>query len=399
MMFFILLVASALTLAISAAFFSVYGLTLLFNSISTYVLVMGSALEFSKLMATSYLYRFWNKTQIWLKLYLIIGIFTLMVLTSMGIFGLLSMGYQSDSVPLKQIQQQVDMLNDEKTRLVYRKQQIDDQIAALPSNYSKSRISVMKEFQTEQQSITSRIEVLQSQESELRSKLIQTESHVGPIIYIANVLGLNPDNATKYMIYLIIFVFDPMAVALTLAVNIVLANKYKETPEPSEIEISDIHQTVIQDESPISQSNIPIDEPILSTIDVLDIHNNETELEPNVEVEEISEPIKIVNKPITKITKSDINITDRLIRIRNNLKPKVIESSVIEPIEQQESSNIDIKELYSPSLKQKNLENLLHSYHVYKNKIQMGETLTSTETMDFMSIRNQLQQSGFNVNI
>ena len=234
MLFIIILFLTAFSIAGSAAFFSVYGLANTFHGTFWAVVLMGGSLEVGKLVAASYLYRYWKATQFILKSYLMIGVLALMMLTSTGIFGYLSTGYMTDTLPLKQIQQQISLLDEEKGRLVERKKQIDAQIANLPADYSKSRIKLMNSFKSEQETTTTRVATLDQEILKLKTSEIQTEAHIGPITYIAKALSLDTDNATKYLIYLIIFVFDPMAVALTLAVNIAIRERQTQRIKPHE---------------------------------------------------------------------------------------------------------------------------------------------------------------------
>lgn len=231
MAFIIVLIVAATAIAGAAAFFSVYGLAHTFSGTFWSVVVMGGSLELGKLVAASYLYRYWEKTHVALKIYLITGVLALMVLTSTGIFGYLSSGYQTDVLPLKQAEEQVKVLDEEKARLIARKQQIDTQIAQLPQNSVRGRTALIKGFKDEQVAVTARISELDKQILEHKTKLIQTQAHIGPITYVATVFGLDSDNATKYLIYLIIFAFDPMAVALTLAVNIAQRIRREELEE------------------------------------------------------------------------------------------------------------------------------------------------------------------------
>lgn len=228
MIFIALLVLTTMALAGAAGFFAVFGLAATFSGTFWSVVFMGGALEAGKLMAASYLYRYWEQTNIWLKTYLMAGVLTLMVLTSVGIFGYLSAGYQTDVLPLKQMEEQVQMLEQERTRLMDRKVQIDNQIAQLPSNSVSGRTRLIREFGSEQTALTNRITELDAQIVEMKGQFIEKQAHIGPITYIASVFGLDTDNATKYMIFLIIFAFDPMAVALTLATNIAIRRREEE---------------------------------------------------------------------------------------------------------------------------------------------------------------------------
>lgn len=281
MIFIILLILSTLAVAGSAAFFSVVGLAATFSGTFWSVVVMGGSLEAAKLVAASYLYRYWKKTGFLLKTYLIAGVIALMVLTSTGIFGYLSVGYQLDSLPLKQTQQQISVLEEERIRLIQRKKQIDDQIqsGAIVQNIqrgdridpnavralretTRARASTFKQFNLEQKQVTARISDIDGQLLTLKQQQIKTEAHIGPITYIAKAFDLDTDNATKYLIFLIIFAFDPMAVALTLAVNVALRLRKEEleskkiTPTPI---IEPIPEPIVQ--APIIEQPVPVVEP------------------------------------------------------------------------------------------------------------------------------------------
>lgn len=133
MIFLILLILTTAAIAGSAAFFSVYGLAYTFSGTFWSVVVMGGSLEAGKLMAASYLYRFWNNTHLLLRWYLMAGVIALMLLTSAGIFGYLSSGYQADVLPLKEMNEQVRLLEDERQRAIDRKAQIDQQLMKGPT--------------------------------------------------------------------------------------------------------------------------------------------------------------------------------------------------------------------------------------------------------------------------
>ena len=249
MVFISLLIISAFAIASSAAFFSVYGLANTFSGTFYGVIVMGASLEAGKLMTASYLYRYWEHTHAALRSVLLAVCFAVMLLTSGGIFGFLSTGYQADVLPLKQKADQVKLLDEERTRNLTRKLQIDDLMtkntttvttvqsadgtidknaAKVLRESTRSRESMVKQYKVEQKQVTDRITEIDKEILPLKQELIKTEAHVGPIIYVAKAFNLDPDNATKYLIYLIIFAFDPMAIALTLAVNVALRVRREE---------------------------------------------------------------------------------------------------------------------------------------------------------------------------
>lgn len=231
-MFKFLLAITTFIIAASAAFFSVYGLAQVFTGAMIPVIIMGSALEVGKLIAASFLYRYWNNIKFMLKSYLITAVITLMVITSTGIFGYLTAAYQKDSIPIKEITQQLEYDKNEVDRLLKRKTEIDKQIANLPNNYVNSRKQLMDSFKPELSEINAKVNTFQKQITELQSKQINTEAHIGPIIFVAKALNREPDDALFYFTLLIMCVFDPLAVALTLATNI--AFKIKPTTNTEE---------------------------------------------------------------------------------------------------------------------------------------------------------------------
>jgi hypothetical protein len=101
---------SALFVAIIAAFFSIMGIGMLFSGAFISATLMASSLEFGKLTATTFLYRYWNKTSKWLRSYLIVAVLALMAITSIGVFGWLSAAYQGSSLKYEITQQQISVL-------------------------------------------------------------------------------------------------------------------------------------------------------------------------------------------------------------------------------------------------------------------------------------------------
>lgn len=277
MIFILLLIASTMAIAGSAAYFSVYGLANTFSGVFWSVVVMGASLEAGKLVAASFLYRYWDRINLVLRSYLVAGVAALMVLTSLGIFGYLSSGYQQDILPLKQKTEQINLLTDEKTRALARKKQIDDLLAGGPSvsnvnrsngnidpnaarairETTRSREVLVKQYKAEQEQTTKRVAELDKELLTLKQEIIKTEAHIGPITYIAKAMNLDSDDATKYLILVIIFAFDPMAVALTLAVNVALRLR-KEDQEREEREEEELFNRSIPVEPPAPPAPQPV---------------------------------------------------------------------------------------------------------------------------------------------
>lgn len=222
-MFALILLLTTLAVAGSAAGFSIYGLANIFEGAFLSVVFMGSALEAGKLVAASYLYRYWHEVKLWLKLYFMVAIFVLMIITSTGIFGYLSSAYQEDTLQLKELQVQIDLLKEEKEELTVRKDFIDADIASLPNNYitARQRLLGPKGYGPELTVIKARVPDITKELHVLQQKMVAKKVHTGPIAYIAEAFSVKIDDATKWIIILLIIVFDPLAVALTLATNAV----------------------------------------------------------------------------------------------------------------------------------------------------------------------------------
>lgn len=225
-----------LSIAGAAAFFSIYGLAQIFSGSFMPVVIMAGSLEAGKLVAASFIYRFWGKMPKWMVGYLFTAILILMLITSAGIFGFLSAAYQQDVLPMKQKQQQIALLQNEKIELeqlkierLERKKQIDADIASLPNNYITGRQRLNKTYGPELEQLkkdialyTTEIRQLTTEIATIKSSTLELESHIGPIVFIAAAFEKDVDDATKWLILLIIFAFDPLAVVLTIGTNMAL---------------------------------------------------------------------------------------------------------------------------------------------------------------------------------
>lgn len=229
-----LLMLTALVIAGVAGYFSVYGLAYIYPGAFVSVILMGGALEVGKLIATSYLYRYWTTTGFLLKTYLIVAVFGLMLITSSGIFGYLSSAYQKDTVGIKDVAARIELLDKEYAELTVREQEIDADINRVGSNYVTARLNLMKQYAGEKTALTERRNAIRTEKLELSTHQLEVEAHTGPIIYIAKAMNKTIDDAVLWMSLLIIAVFDPLAIALTIAANSVFLQnkKLKEATKP-----------------------------------------------------------------------------------------------------------------------------------------------------------------------
>lgn len=252
--------ASAIFVAVIAAFFSVRGIGMLFSGAAISSMLMATALEFGKLTATTFIYRYWDKTTKLMRLYLISAIFTLMAITSLGVFGWLSSAYQSSSLQYEITQQQVSVLENQKLQFDTRIQQSTDRLASLselrsaqedrlsevlknptlsrnPTQFRQAQEQNIQLIRDTEKNITSEqttIGELQAKQADIDNKISAIKldgiksKDIVTFKFVADSLGLDLNRTVKWFIVAIIIVFDPLAVCLILAYNVAVYEHKKK---------------------------------------------------------------------------------------------------------------------------------------------------------------------------
>lgn len=239
-MFTALLAFTALLVAGCGAYFSVLGIATLFSGHFWQVAIMAGSLELGKLVTTSFLYRYWKKIIWFLKVYMIVAVLVLMGITSMGIYGYLSSGYQVNAGKTELIDNKASLIVQQKDNIAKEIEQINQRIATLnearksqearlPSMSRRSAAPVYEDMARSAEEIkglTARIQQLQTTVFEKDNELITLNSEgnavhdIGTFKFVAESVGLPLDTVVKVFIICIVAVFDPLAVALVLAYNI-----------------------------------------------------------------------------------------------------------------------------------------------------------------------------------
>ena len=227
---------SALLIAGSAAFFSVFGLSKLFAGATMSVIIMASSLEFGKLVGASFLYRYWSTINNWLRIYMTVGVITLILITSAGIFGFLSNAYQGATIEFEKQtttlfykEDRLEQLEEDK---VYLKDELEQSIATLPDNYHTAKRKLREDYNPKVLTLNNQILEIKQDIGDLKVGLVETGVDVGPAIYLARSFDTDIDTVVKFFILILIFVFDPMAVSLILAYNKIVF-KVKPVVEPT----------------------------------------------------------------------------------------------------------------------------------------------------------------------
>ena len=237
---------SALSVSASAAFYSVFGLSHLFAGASTEVIIMAGALEFAKLVVASLLYQYWNIINKWLRAYLVSAVFILMVITSGGIYGFLSGAFEETNTQSKFLDKQVAIVDAKRTRFIENRddlkltikdlttslanptmiQYVDSasgQLVTTTSSRTRKMLqNQLMEAKTNLNSVTDSIAVL---DVKILEQQIGNESarELGPLKYIAELTGKPMEQIVNWFMLLIIFVFDPLAIAMVVAANMAFA--------------------------------------------------------------------------------------------------------------------------------------------------------------------------------
>lgn len=221
-MFIILMILVTSGLVAVAAYFSVVGIASIFAYNYVPALIMGIALEAGKISVAIYLYRYWRLVSEQFRTLLIVFLAALMFITSVGIFGYLSQGYQKTSEEFRILNLELDSLEQEYAKKKAREAEINRQIQQLPADAITGRIRLSREFGDELAELRDRVSVVEPRIQELRVKRLSYESHIGPISYVAKMLDLSQDRVVFFAILLLVFVIDPLAITLTLACNMAL---------------------------------------------------------------------------------------------------------------------------------------------------------------------------------
>jgi len=243
---------SALIIAGCAAFFSVTGLGVLFSGASTAVMVMAGSLEFAKLVAATYLKQTWDEIKGFNKWYLTISVGILMMITSAGIFGYLSNAFQAQSLQLQQVDREVLVFSTKIEQNTAQINQLNTQLGQLSSTQSqileKGKVNsrLLRSIDSKDKqvaTINKKIADLQDQNAKNNDKIneikianLDLEKEVGGFRFIAEAFGIELKNVVKFFIFLIVIVFDPLAIALIIAFNGLIGKKKEKKPDFNDLD-------------------------------------------------------------------------------------------------------------------------------------------------------------------
>ena len=250
---------SALSVSASAAFYSVSGLSKLFAGARLEVIIMAGSLEVAKLVIATLLHRYWKTISRLLKVYLSTALVVLVLITSMGIYGFLSAAYQETANKAGNLDAQIELLETKRDNFTQQlsgynqeKEALNESISDLRAGLAGNKIqyrdretgqiitttssSNRRAFERQLDQALERQDVLNEKIDGINQSIFNLETEIvevktgndlagelGPLRYISDLTGIGMDVVINYLLLVIIFVFDPLAIALVIAANFAFA--------------------------------------------------------------------------------------------------------------------------------------------------------------------------------
>ena len=346
----------ALGLSGTAAYYSVVGLSVVFVGVALPVIIMGSFLEISKIAIATYLHDKWKETYGVLKIYLTIALVTLSLITSLGIYGLLSTGFQGNIAKLEINQKKIANVEVKKTRFIEIKNEQQKEKDVLDKDISKLRDGLSNNTTTQsvdkktgqlitkannanrksfedqlklttenRDKVSTRIDAMNDSITRLDIEILNMESaelegsELGSIKYISEISGWDVKQVANLFILLLIFVFDPLAITLVIATNQAFKKHRKEDTVHDEVEVPESYLTHHTPQVAPQVEPIVIEKIVEVIKEVEKIV--EVPVEVIKEVEKIVEVIKIVEAPI-------VQRESLIIGEEKSWEPEIIETNV-----------------------------------------------------------------------
>ena len=368
---------AALSVSASAAFYSVSGLSKLFAGASFEVIIMATSLEVAKLVIASLLYQYWDTINKWLKLYLSIAALVLVFITSMGIYGFLSAAYQATASEMSVVDNKVKFLTQKKDFYESDLARYDKDLEIIGANINNLSTAKSSQIQvrdttsttgfrttistTELRMAQKRIEVEEENRKGVQAKrevaadslqkyqlaILELENtseiagELGPLKYLSGLTGIPMDKIINYLLLVIIFVFDPLAISLVIAANFAFdqAKPKKEENDLKDWSIvesdmwDDLDEEVDEEEvmEELDPKEIEVIDPevvkpekqvFLKELDELEDKVSQKEIieEQNLKIESLYGELTKANEEINELDRAAIKIVDSIKHIDDYLK-------------------------------------------------------------------------------
>ena len=405
MVFAFLLAISGLTLSAVAIYYSVIGLTAVFAAAFWPIVIMGTTLEISKLVAASWLKAYWEKIPVSMKVYMTMAVVVLMVITSMGIFGFLSKAHLDQNIVSGDVQGKIAIYDEKikterenidaaRTALNQMDAQVNERLSRSTDDRGAERaVQIRRQQQAERtrlQNDISRsqgaIARLNEERAPIAAEVRKVEAEVGPIKYIAALIyGDNPDanileKAVTWVIMIIVFVFDPLAILMLLGAQ--MTYKWHKDKLREEYDFSEGTRGPVLKEDTESPKVEEVDIPTVSYPDI----EEGNRLIAEIEKEEPEWAQYSPHWPFPKAEKIE-EPSPRDLDLNEAAKEEKVEEEKVEAVdfdieEHARSYDVDQVELIKNRMRQWKLENPESTIKEERAKKDLGiiETLPWEET-------------------
>jgi len=326
----LIVLLTALTISGIAIYYSVAGLAAIFASAVIPITIMGISLEVGKLVTAVWLHKYWSKATWWLRTYLSLAVFVLMFITSMGIFGFLSKAHIDQSLASGTAQAGISSFDE---KIAYQRQiiatnqtlirQLDDVVnqtlaRTTDSKGSERALQIRRSQATDRTRLVKEIDTanaeisrLSAERAPLASEARRVEAEVGPIKYIAEfIYGTRADQtlleeAVRWVIIVIIFVFDPLAVLLLIASQYTF--KWRQEEKEAKVKL-DAENTIVNIPSMPKQEDEVKHELVQKSVTSSPLAVTNSDPADNVPVVETLEP----EKPSVEAKKEEVAVEEMI---------------------------------------------------------------------------------------
>ena len=353
-----IIATSALSVSASAAFYSVSGLSKLFAGATLAVIIMATSLEVAKLVIASLLYQYRKTLPLGLKSYLVVAASVLVLITSMGIYGFLSAAYQETAAKSGSIDSQIALIetkrdnireqlavyNDEKSsintavsdlrsglsnnKIQYRDRETGQIITTTSSSTRRALEKQLDQAILRQTEINTKVDNLNEQLFEYETEIVEVKSsndiagELGPLKYLSGLTGIPMDKIINYLLLTIIFVFDPLAIALVIAANFAFEKLIPKTK-------NNIYgEKVVVKEDEEWDEDHALDQVMNEMVSDIDVEEpNEDSFWPEEEEKVEENPLSQMEFDFTKLAEKDweivdeekpISVSEKIEQIRNS---------------------------------------------------------------------------------
>lgn len=213
------LIVATIGVSTLGAAFSVVGLAALFSGAALAVMAMAGSLELAKFVLAAYLHQRWSDLNAVFKYYLVAAIIILSSITSLGIFGFLSDAYQSATSALETEAVKLESIKKQQISTRLEIDRLNKTVEEIPATRITKRIEARKEIEPAINALNKQLEGIEQQITQSNLHTLDLQKKVGPLIYIAKAFKIDIDTVVKYLILLLVSVFDPLAICLVIATS------------------------------------------------------------------------------------------------------------------------------------------------------------------------------------